>query len=137
MVIPSTAPEEAPLVPPLSDDPDWEYITSPVTRTSMRVPVECAPHVEIVTYGDGTETDPFEEYITSYDLGPRTYATGTTTFDDRGLPVTYTVAEGDTWTGLSERFCGGGPLVTPERLAGLDLFAGETLEVPTHDEAAR
>lgn len=116
--------------PPVSDDPDWVYVTSPITRTMKLVAAECAPHVEIITHGDGTEHDPYTEYISPYDIGPNTYASGTTTFDAEGKPVAYTVAAGDTYVGIAARFCSDS-LPLPEGRGPDSLYAGETIELPT------
>lgn len=69
------------------------------------------------------------------DRGPMPFAEGTATFDDVGVPVSYEVASGDSWEGVSARFCVG-PIwltwINSVRRSGQDLFVGDVLNLDAH-----
>lgn len=72
------------------------------------------------------------------DIGPIEHATGETTFDDEGQPVSYVAAAGDTMFGIAVRFCLGNDYPYLEQINAirrgetgelLNLLNGPTMEV--------
>ena len=68
------------------------------------------------------------------DAGPTKHASGEAILDDAGVPVAYKVADGDTASAISDRFCIGyvdylGWINSVRRNGVEDLYAGDTLNL--------
>jgi LysM repeat protein len=67
------------------------------------------------------------------DQGPDEFASGEVTLDDSGRPVAYTVAAGDTWSAVADRFCLHPDYINAlnqvRRNRAFELYVGDTLNL--------
>lgn len=117
-----------------SDGEGSVYLSSPTTGTRTPVDAACAPHVQMMVLGSGTEDDAYFEYVTPYDLGSRELAQGQVVLDTNGTVIQYIVASGDAPGAIAERLCSTLPMLYHDD-AGL-IYPGEVMDFGAEGIAA-
>lgn len=78
------------------------------------------------------ETDAVSESQEPVDCGPIPFATGTTTVSADGVPVAYTVADGDVWNIIAKRFDLGAAYlygINAVRRTGIAVYPGDVINM--------